>query len=83
MAADVPNELDELRAENSRGYAERAIAHSCLFGDTTDDTIPEGFDCGGCSCHLSAPCGHCLTHLEDEESQYIRTMTGLTGRWTR
>lgn len=75
-------ELDELRAENSDRYAERGIRHSCLFDDRTDDTIETGFGCGGCSCHLSSPCRHCLVHLDPQESHEIRMGLDLQGRST-
>jgi hypothetical protein len=75
--------IAELRAENSRRYAEEGSGHSCLFDDVLDEQIPEGCDCGGCSCHLLAPCRHCLRHLEPEESWHIDAMLDLTGRATR
>lgn len=78
----TPEETHDLRVENSKGYAEHGINHGCLFDDTTDDMIEEGFNCGGCACHLSAPCRHCLRHLEPEESWFIGSMLKLTGRAT-
>lgn len=75
--------IAELRAENTQGYAERGLAHSCVFTDVEDARIPEGFDCGGCSCHLAAPCNHCLSHIDEDESHSIALMTHVLGRWTR
>lgn len=74
-----PERVAELRAEN--GARQAAGDYDCVF-DYEDDPagIPEGYGCGGCACHLSAPCRHCLNHLPDDESGYISVMTGLLGR---
>jgi hypothetical protein len=26
---------------------------------TCDDDLDDGWGCGGCACHISAPCAHC------------------------
>ncbi len=76
--------VDELREDNGRRIAEEGhLALSCAFDSVADPAgIPDGYDCGGCACHLSAPCRHCLDHLPDEDSEYIATMLSLTGRAT-
>lgn len=83
MSADDAEVVDNLREENTRGYAERGGTHRCVFTSDDDPGIPEGYGCGGCSCHLAAPCRHCLVHLADEESDHIKAMTVVLGRWTR
>jgi hypothetical protein len=72
---------DELRADNA-ARAEQGD-HSCAFDSDTDPTIEPGYGCGGCGCHLSAPCSHCLAHLPaDDAGQYAHELR-ITGRWTR
>lgn len=71
------NELRELNEPAVEGA-------SCLFDDESDpDHVPEGYSCGGCGCHLSAPCNHCLHHLPRDESSHISVALRLSGRWTR
>jgi hypothetical protein len=71
-------ELRALRYENA------AAVHgaSCLFDSDTDRSIEDGYGCGGCACHLSAPCRHCLDHLPAEESVYIELALHVSGRKT-
>lgn len=61
-----PEMVAELRVNVARAHA--AGDYSCDFDSVADpDGVPDGFDCGGCSCHLSAPCHHCLNHVASDE----------------
>lgn len=76
-----PTDWDAQRARNTARAEEGD--YSCVFDSDDDPQIPEGSDCGGCSCHLAAPCHHCLAHLDPDESDYIGLMLDLQGRSTR
>lgn len=81
--AEVDDDLvAELRADN----AARAAAgdYGCVFDSDSDPAgVPDGYGCGGCACHLSAPCRHCMRHLPDEDAEQVGLMLAMTGRWTR
>lgn len=39
-------------------------------GDACDETYDEAIGgCGGCACHISAPCGHCLRRSDEAETE--------------
>lgn len=94
----LPQALDRIRAvapppaaDDDRfaaALAANAAALACGDWDcafTSDDDprgIPDGYGCGGCSCHMSAPCHHCMSHLPAEDADHIAQMLDLTGRAT-
>lgn len=71
----------ELQAMNAERNA--AGEWSCVFDSGDDPSIPEGYGCGGCGCHLSAPCLHCTTHLPAEDAHHIAMILRVSGRATR
>lgn len=65
IACDTCDNVDEIQA-TSLPFGKDV--GECTMGDTCPD------DCSGCSCHLSAPCWHCVEHSACE-GRMFRAMT--------
>ena len=53
----------------------------CVIVSVECGDYGDGEECGGCSCHLAAPCGHCTEHVrygavvdEDDHDEHPATL---------